>query len=60
MAGDARSRYQQRARKSMRPIMVEFFPPDADIYEHLRKQRPMATYIKDLIRKDMNDDRADD
>lgn len=49
----AQARYRQKRRERMKPIQVEFFPAEAAIYEHLRKQSPMSGYIKDLIRKDM-------
>lgn len=54
MAG-AKARYRKKVRERMKPVKVEFFPPDSDIYDHLRKQSPMSGYIKELIRKDMQD-----
>lgn len=54
------ARYRRKRRGKMKPIQVEFFPADADIYEHLRKQKPMSGYIKSLIRKDMQDAGSND
>ena len=34
-------------------VMVEFYPTDADLLEHINKQPKKQTYIKDLIRRDM-------
>lgn len=37
-------------------VMVEFYPTDADLLEHINKQPKKQTYIKDLIRADMRKD----
>ena len=34
-------------------VMVEFYPTDADLLEHINSQPNKQGYIKDLIRKDM-------
>ena len=41
-------------KKSVKRLTVDFYPTDADIYEHLSKQEKKQTYIKNLIREDMN------
>lgn len=46
----ATKRYQKAAAKN---VSVKFFPPDYDLYEWLGKQDAKATYIKRLIREDM-------
>lgn len=54
MATDAQKRARNKYEKEkVKAFNLRFFPADAELYEHLRKQPKMAAYIKDLIRKDM-------
>lgn len=53
-----RSEAQKRAvqkykREKVHRIYVEFYGPDSDILEHIQKQEKKQTYIKNLIRADM-------
>lgn len=34
-------------------LTVDFYPSEADLIEHIEKQPKKQTYIKDLIRADM-------
>ena len=54
MLTEAQKRAKENYRKKVKQILVEFTPNDADILEHLEKQPQKATYIKNLIREDMN------
>ena len=40
-------------RKKVKRIQIEFYPPDAELFEHLGKQPKKQSYIKSLIRSDM-------
>lgn len=40
-------------RKKVKRFQIEFYPTEAELYEHINKQPKKQTYIKDLIRKDM-------
>ena len=40
--------------KNVIRIMVEFYPPDADLLDHLKKQPNKQGYIKSLIRNDIS------
>jgi hypothetical protein len=48
---------QQRAKRKYlakgKRITVDFYPTEADLIAHLEKQEKKQTYIKELIRKDM-------
>lgn len=48
---------QQRALKKYKSnvnrITIDFPPSDAELWEHVQKQPKKQTYIKDLIRADM-------
>lgn len=46
----AKAKYKAEKVKKM---LLEFYPTDADLLEHLDKQGKKQTYIKDLIRADM-------
>lgn len=55
----ARSDAQKRARakyekEKVKQVMVRFYPSENDILEFLESQDNKAGYIKELIRKDMN------
>lgn len=47
----ASKKYKQ---KSVKRLTIDFYPTDADIYEHVCKQEKKQTYIKELIRNDMS------
>ena len=40
-------------RKKVKRFQIDFYPTEADLFEHVNKQPKKQTYIKDLIRKDM-------
>lgn len=40
-------------RKKVKRIYIELYPSEANLIEHLEQQDKVTTYIKDLIRKDM-------
>ena len=48
---------QQRAKKKylagVNRVLLEFPPSDAELWEHLQKQDKKQTYIKALIRADI-------
>lgn len=51
---EARKRANKRYEKAnVKALNLKFFPPDYDLYEWLGKQDAKATYIKRLIREDM-------
>jgi tRNA U54 and U55 pseudouridine synthase Pus10 len=53
MINESQRRAKAAYRKKLKQVNIEFYPNDADILEHLEKQQSKATYIKELIRKDM-------
>lgn len=48
---------QQKAKKKYlskgKRLTIDFYPTEADLIEHIEKQPKKQTYIKELIRKDM-------
>ena len=50
---EAQLRAVMKYREKVNRITLDFFPTDADLWQHIQAQPKKATYIKDLIRKDM-------
>ena len=46
----AKAKYQSKVKR----LTIDFYPPEADLLEHIEKQPKKQTYIKDLVRRDMN------
>ena len=40
---------------STKTFLLTFYPKDMDIYEHLQSQPNKAEYLRELIRKDMEE-----
>lgn len=53
MITEAQKKAKATYRKKGKRVSLEFFPPEQDLYDHLEKQPQKATYIKNLIREDM-------
>lgn len=49
-------KYKQKT--PTKKVTIEFFPGDMDLYDHLQSQGKKQTYIKSLIRADMEKGRA--
>lgn len=43
----------QKYKKKVNRITIDFHPSEAELWEHLKSQSKKATYIKNLIRKNM-------
>lgn len=52
----ANRKYRERVKQegTYHSVLIEFYPTEAAEYEWLQDHKPMATYIKELIRKEMN------
>lgn len=53
MQTEAERKSKAKYQKTKPSILVTFYPLDYDLYEFVSKQGKKVTYIKDLIRKDM-------
>ena len=51
---EATLRAIKKYKKKVNRFTVDFYPSEAELWEHLQRQPKKQTYIKDLIRKDMN------
>lgn len=53
MTSEAQKKALEKYKAKVKRITVDFPPSDADLWEHLQQQDRKQTYIKDLIRADM-------
>ena len=58
MADTKTSEAQMRAvknyKKKVNRITIDFYPTEAELWDHIQAQGKKQTYIKNLIRADMN------
>lgn len=50
---EARKRAKKKYQSKVKRFTVDFYPTEAEIWEHLQAQEKKQTYIKDLIRADI-------
>lgn len=50
---DAQKKAVKKYKQKVNRITVDFYPTEDDLWEHLQAQGKKQTYIKDLIRADM-------
>ena len=55
MATEKQREAVRRYQKKTKAIMIRFFPSDMDLHDWIRKHENMSGYIKDLVRKDMEE-----
>lgn len=53
MTTEAQKRAKKKYQLKTERFTLEFYPPDAELFEHLGKQPKKQSYIKSLIRSDM-------
>lgn len=53
MASEAQRKAINKYKKKLNRITIDFSPAEANLWEHIQNQPKKQTYIKDLIRKDM-------
>ena len=50
----AQKKYHEKYKERLKRITITFYPTETEEWEHLQSQEPKQTYIKNLIRQDMN------
>lgn len=50
---EAQLRAVKKYKEKVNRITVDFYPTEAELWQHIQSQPKKQTYIKDLIRKDM-------
>lgn len=54
MRTEAQKQAKRKYQKKVTRLSIDFYPTESDLIEHLEKQDKKITYIKNLIRADMN------
>jgi hypothetical protein len=54
MASEAQRKAIKKYREKVNRICIDFSPAEQELWQHIQSQEKKQTYIKDLIRKDMN------
>lgn len=54
MTSEAQKRAVKKYREKTKKLQLEFSPAEEDLWNHIQSQEKKQTYIKDLIRADMN------
>ena len=50
---EAQRRANLKYKEKSKRMTIDFYPPELEMWEHIQNQPKKATYIKDLIRADM-------
>ena len=50
---EAQKRAMEKYRKKINRICIDFSPAESELWEHIQSQPKKQTYIKNLIRADM-------
>lgn len=58
MATEAQLKAVKKYKEKVKRITIEFHPTEAQMWEHIQNQPKKQTYIKDLIRADIEKGRA--
>ena len=53
MTSEAQKKAVKKYKEKVKRLTLDFSPAEADLLEHINRQDKKQTYIKDLIRKDM-------
>lgn len=58
MASEAQLKAVKKYKEKVKRITIEFHPTEAQMWEHIQKQDKKQTYIKSLIKADIEKGRA--
>ena len=53
MASEAQQKANKKYKQKIKRITIDFYPTEEDLWEHLNSKEKKQTYIKELIRDDM-------
>lgn len=57
MPSEAQKKANKKYKANVKRITIEFPPSESDLWEHIEKQPKKQTYIKNLIRADIERER---
>ena len=55
---DAQKRAKAKYNQKVNRFRIDFYPTEQDLWEHINDQPQKQTYIKELVREDMNKKRG--
>ena len=58
MTSEAQRRAVTKYKQKVKRITIDFHPTESELWEHIQSQEKKQTYIKNLIRADMEKGRA--
>ena len=58
MTSEAQMKAVKKYKEKVKRLTVDFYPTEADLYEHLQNQPNKQGYIKNLIRADIEKEEA--
>ena len=58
MTTEAQRKAIQTYKKKLKRITIDFSPAESELWEHIQSQEKKQTYIKNLIRADIEKGRA--
>ena len=58
MASESQRKAVKKYKEKLNRITIDFSPAESQLWEHIQKQPKKQTYIKDLIRKDIEKEEA--
>lgn len=53
MTSEAQKKAVKKYKEKVKRMTIEFYPSEMELYDHIQNQSKKQTYIKDLIRADM-------
>ena len=53
MTSEAQKKAVKKYKEKVKRISIEFYPSEMDLFDHIQNQPKKQTYVKDLIRKDL-------
>ena len=53
MVSDAQKAAKKKYKEKVKRITIDFYPSETELFEHVEKQPAKQTYIKNLIRLDI-------
>ena len=53
MVTDAQKKARQKYQAKIKRFTIDFYPTEAELWEHMQSQPKKQTYIKNLIRADI-------
>ena len=54
MTSEAQRKAVQKYKQKVKRITVDFSPAESELWEHIQSQEKKQTYIKNLIKQDIN------